>query len=141
MLIGNAVHNIDAKGRVVIPAKYREDLGLSVVAVKSADGCIRVYPKASYEQFLEKLRQGTAPMVKLRRKLIINAEELALDSQGRILISEETRLSVGIKDKVRMVGMIDWIEFWNEEELEKVNEANEMSPEEEMALMEQLGLA
>ena len=141
MLIGNAVHNIDTKGRVVIPAKYREDLGLSVVAVKSADGCIRVYPKASYEQFLEKLRQGTAPMVKLRRKLIINAEELSLDSQGRILISEETRLSVGIKDKVRMVGMIDWIEFWNEEELEKVNEANEMSPEEEMALMEQLGLA
>ena len=48
---------------------------------------------------------------------------------------------MGIKDKVRMVGMIDWIEFWNEEELEKVNEANEMSPEEEMALMEQLGLA
>ncbi len=141
MLIGNAVHNIDTKGRVVIPAKYREDLGLSVVAVKSVDGCIRVYPKASYEQFLEKLRQGTAPMVKLRRKLIINAEELSLDSQGRILISEETRLSVGIKDKVRMVGMIDWIEFWNEEELEKVNEANEMSPEEEMALMEQLGLA
>ena len=79
--------------------------------------------------------------MKLRRKLIINAEELSLDSQGRILISEETRLSVGIKDKVRMVGMIDWIEFWNEEELEKVNEANEMSPEEEMALMEQLGLA
>ena len=44
MLIGNAVHNLDTKGRIVIPAKYREDFGASVYALKGVGGCIRLYP-------------------------------------------------------------------------------------------------
>ena len=50
MLIGNAVHNLDTKGRIVIPAKYREDFGASVYALKGVGGCIRLYP---YEQFMK----------------------------------------------------------------------------------------
>lgn len=139
MLIGSAVHTIDAKGRVVIPAKYRESLGLSVVAVKSVDGCIRVYPRVRYEEYLEKLSKGNVLQLKMRRKLVRNAEELTLDSQGRVLLSEDMRGIAGITDKVRMVGMIDWLEFWNEEKFEQECADEEFTPE-ELQQMAELGL-
>jgi DNA-binding transcriptional regulator/RsmH inhibitor MraZ len=78
-------------------------------------------------------------MNSLRRKIISSTEQLNIDSQGRILISEELRKSVGITDKVRMVGMIDWLEFWNEETMAQ-NE-DQLTPEQELALMTELGLA
>lgn len=139
MLIGNAVHNIDAKGRIVIPAKFRSDLGLTVHAIKGVDGCIRIYPDAEFKSMMEKLRQGTAPMLGLRRKITMSAETLSLDSQGRILVSEELRKMVGITDKVRMVGMIDWLELWNEEVLEELDD--QVTTEQEMEMLAQLGLA
>lgn len=139
MLVGSATHNIDPKGRVVIPAKYREDLGSTIYVTRGAGGCIRAYSEAQFAQVLEKLRAGTAEVNILRRKILSSTELLNLDSQGRILIPENLRKEAGITDKIYMVGMIDWLEFWNEEAMVEVEE--DLTPERELALMSELGMA
>ena len=107
MLIGSAVHNLDAKGRIVIPSKYRDDLGSTIFAFKAMDGCIRIYPRDEFMRVLEKLRAGDVNQIMLRRKISGSAEQLSIDAQGRILLPELLRNKAGISDKVRMVGMID----------------------------------
>lgn len=139
MLVGNAVHNLDTKGRIVIPAKYREDFGASVFALKGVGGCIRLYP---YDQFMKmsaKVREGDVTQLALRRKVFGSVENISLDAQGRILLSDELKKSAGITEKVRMVGMFEWLELWNEESYEQKNE--ELTDEQEIKLMAELGLA
>ena len=139
MLIGNAVHNLDTKGRIVIPAKYRDDFGSTVYALYGVKGCIRLY---SYDQFMkatEKLQSADITKDALRRKVFGSVEQISLDAQGRILLSEGLRNKAGITDKVRMVGMFDWLELWKEETLAQKEE--ELTAEDEIRLMAELGLA
>ena len=139
MLIGNAVHNLDTKGRVVIPAKYRDDFGSSVFALYGVKGCIRLY---SYEEFMKvasKVIDGDISKDAYRRKIFGSVENVSLDVQGRILLSEELRKKAGITDKVRMVGMFNWLELWSEERLAETE--NELANEEEIRCMGQVGLA
>ncbi len=139
MLIGNAVHSLDTKGRIVIPAKYRDDFGSTVYALYGVKGCIRLY---SYEQFMkhtEKLQGADISKDALRRRVFGSVEQISLDSQGRILLSEKLRNKAGITDKVHMVGMFDWLELWKEENYDEKEE--ELTAEDEIRLMEQLGLA
>lgn len=139
MLIGNAVHSLDTKGRLVIPAKYRDDFGSSVFALKGVGGCIRLY---NYEEFMRitaKVREGDVRQNALRRKVFGSVEHISLDAQGRILLSDDLKKSAGITDRVRMVGMFDWLELWNEESLEQADEV--LTDEDEIQMMAELGLA
>lgn len=140
VLTGNAVHNIDAKGRIVIPSRFREALGSTVFAIRSADGrCIRIYPEFQFLKMLSKLCNSDVRMTALRRKISGAAEQLKVDSQGRLLVPEEMRLSVGISEKVHMVGMVEWLELWEEKSLDKAEE--ELTEEEALAMMAELGIA
>ncbi len=139
MLIGNAVHNLDTKGRIVIPARYRDDFGSSVFALYGVKGCIRLY---SYDEFMkvtEKVINGDISMDAFKRKILGSVENVSFDAQGRILLSENLRKKAGITDKVHMVGMFNWLELWNEERLAATEE--ELSTEEEIKCMVELGLA
>ena len=137
MLIGNAVHNLDTKGRIVIPARYRD--GSSVFALYGVKGCIRLY---SYDEFMkvtEKVINGDISMDAFKRKILGSVENVSFDAQGRILLSENLRKKAGITDKVHMVGMFNWLELWNEERLAATDE--ELATEEEIKCMVELGLA
>lgn len=139
MLIGTAVHNLDTKGRIVIPAKYRDDFGSTVYALYGVKGCIRLY---SYDQFMkatEKLQSADITKDALRRKIFGSVEQISLDAQGRILLSEGLRKKAGITDRVSMVGMFDWLELWKVESL--AQEEEELTAEDEIRLMAELGLA
>ena len=138
MLIGSAVHNLDAKGRIVIPSKYRDDLGSTIFAFKAMDGCIRIYPRDEFMRVLEKLRAGDVNQIMLRRKISGSAEQLSIDAQGRILLPELLRNKAGISDKVSMVGMIDWLEMWSEDSYE---DDDSMTYEEELQAMAALGMS
>lgn len=140
VLTGNAVHNIDAKGRIVVPSKFRDALGSAVFAIRSTDGrCIRIYPELQFLKMLDKLCKGDVRMTALRRKISGKAEHLKVDSQGRMLVPEEMRLSVGITEKVHMVGMVEWLELWEETSLDEAE--NELTDEEALQMMAELGLA
>lgn len=139
MLVGNFLHNIDAKGRVFIPAKFRLDLGSHFYIYRSHDGCIRAYGESEWNVVLEKLKSSTVKSNKLRRRILSSTVEVEMDTQGRILIPEELRKYALIIDKVRIVGMADWVEFWNPEKFEIIESQDD--EEEDIELMHELGMS
>ena len=91
MFMGEYSHTIDAKGRIIVPVKFRESLGDNFVVTKGLDNCLFVYTKEDWQKFEEKLR--TLPLTnkdarKFTRFFLAGAAEMEVDKQGRILIPE-----------------------------------------------------
>lgn len=91
MLIGRAVHNLDTKGRIVIPARYRDDFGASIFALYGVKGCIRLYNREEFEKLTEKVMSGDINRDAFRRKVFGSVELVSFDAQGRILLTEDLR--------------------------------------------------
>ncbi len=138
MLIGSYLHNVDAKGRVFIPAKFRLDLGSHFYIYRSHDGCIRAYAEEEWNEVLEKLRHSTVKSNQLRRRILSSTVEVEMDTQGRVLIPEELRRAALIIDKVKIVGMAGWVEFWNPEKFDLLDSLED--EEEDIELMHELGM-
>lgn len=120
MLLGEYSHTIDAKGRLFIPARFREELGEGFVIAKYADNCISVYSYPVWEKFVEKLL--SYPDIKsLNTKRIIfsSAQEVEPDQQGRILISAKLRAFAGLEKDVTIIGMSDHAEIWASDAFEE----------------------
>ena len=116
MFVGNYTHNIDAKGRVFIPSKLRQELGQRFYICRSMEKdcrCIRAYNSAEWENMLLKIRDCTAEDNLSRRRLAASACDVEMDSQGRIMLTEQLRRYAGLTEKVCIVGMLDWVEFWD----------------------------
>lgn len=121
MFHGRANLNLDNKGRLAVPAKYRDALaaecaGQLVVTADSAK-CLLIYPKSEWNAIEQDLmrRSNANPVVKkLQRMLVGNAQEVEVDSAGRILIAPELRLHVGLDKNVTLVGLGRKFELWDE---------------------------
>lgn len=121
MFVGNYTHNIDTKGRVFIPSKLRQELGQRFYICRSMDcQCVRAYNLTEWENMLTKLRDSNLTDNMARRRLAYSAVEVEMDSQGRIMLTEQLRQFAGLTDKVCIVGMLDWVEFWNPETFDEV---------------------
>ncbi|MBO4902443.1 MAG: division/cell wall cluster transcriptional repressor MraZ [Lachnospiraceae bacterium] len=120
MFMGEYNHTIDAKGRLIIPAKYREELGEVFVITNGNDGCLNIYTKEAWETFLEKLLRlpGNEDKRKMVRALVSQADSVELDKQGRILISPALRGKAGLDKDVVLAGAIDKIEVWDKSKWE-----------------------
>ena len=105
MFMGTYEHGLDAKGRVIIPAKLREDLGESFVVTLGLDGCLFAYPMNEWEGFIEKLK----------RHFLANAAPCELDKQGRALIPAKLREYAGLAKETVFVGVLSKIEIWSKE--------------------------
>lgn len=126
MLIGEFSHAIDSKGRLIIPAKLRDDLGGSFVLTRGLDGCIFGYPMASWERVEEKLK--ALPLAKktarsFTRFFYAAAASVNLDKQGRINIPQNLLDYADIKKNCQVIGMNDRIEIWSEERWQEYNES------------------
>ncbi|MBR5406814.1 MAG: division/cell wall cluster transcriptional repressor MraZ [Lachnospiraceae bacterium] len=115
MFMGEYNHTIDAKGRLIIPAKFREELGEAFVITNGNDGCLNIYTKEAWETFLEKLLllPGNEDKRKMVRALVSQADSVELDKQGRILIPNTLRERAGLIKDVVLAGAIDKIEVWD----------------------------
>ncbi|MCR4923526.1 MAG: division/cell wall cluster transcriptional repressor MraZ [Lachnospiraceae bacterium] len=115
MFIGEYNHTIDAKGRIIVPSKFRDQLGESFVISKGLDGCLYIYPGAEWESFLEKLK--TLPSSKDSRKIVrfftAGADEAEIDKQGRVLIKNELREHAKLEKDVVLAGTLNRIEIWS----------------------------
>ncbi len=114
MLLGEYNYNIDAKGRVFVPAKLREDLGDTFVIAKSMDKCISVYSYEMWARYVGKL--NALPEMKarnIRRFLFSTATEVSCDSQGRVLIPQSLREHAGLEKEITFIGAGDHAEIWN----------------------------
>jgi len=130
MFVGNYTHNIDAKGRVFIPAKLRQELGQRFYICRGIDcRCIRAYNLIEWEKMLTKLRDSNLEDNIARRRLAFSAVDVEMDSQGRIMLTEQLRKFAGLSEKVCIVGMIDWVEFWDPDQFTEVMGDDLISPD------------
>ena len=91
-MTGTYEHSIDAKGRLFIPAKLREELGVTFYLAMGIDTCLAIYPQSTWDKFTEKFASLPMTQSKVMRPLFANAVKCELDSQGRIVIPQKLRL-------------------------------------------------
>lgn len=116
MFMGEYNHTIDTKGRLIIPAKFREQLGNEFVVTKGLDGCLFVFPMNEWELFEQKLR--TLPLTqksarKFTRFFVAGATECELDKQGRILLPQTLREFAQLEKDVVLSGNLNRVEIWS----------------------------
>ncbi len=127
MLIGEYKHSIDAKGRVIMPAKFREDIGDTFYVTKGADNCLKAYAKEGWEEFMAKvaaLPDSDPNARSYKRSVLASSIECELDKQGRILISENLRNHASLKKEVTIIGVSAYIEIWDTEEWNKYSDTS-----------------
>ncbi|MEM7531588.1 MAG: division/cell wall cluster transcriptional repressor MraZ [Chloroflexota bacterium] len=119
MFLGEFTHNLDSKGRLTLPAKYREQLKQGLVVTRNPSGkCLLLYPMAEWEVLAKRISElplANRQSALLRRVLFSGAEDLMLDKQGRILLSQRLRKFAQIDGSTVLAGMNTFIELWNPE--------------------------
>lgn len=130
-------HNIDAKGRVFVPAPLREELGEVFYVTLSMEPCLSAYSSESWDRFMEKIK--AMPKIKQikMRPLFSHAAKCTLDGQGRILLPQALRDFAGLKKNVTVVGNGECAEFWDSEAWTAVDAAD-ITPENLMDLYAEL---
>lgn len=116
MLVGSYNHKLDSKGRMVLPARFRGELGSSVVATIGIDKCIALYPLSRWEELLAKLKNLSSFKKKtrdFRRVLLSMATEQDIDSAGRILLPSILREYAGADQEITLIGAEDHMEIWD----------------------------
>lgn len=128
MLIGEYHHNIDEKGRLIIPSKFREDIGNQFVITRGLDGCLFVYSMVEWDKIVAKLK--TLPFTKkdaraFSRFFLSGATICELDKQGRINLVNSLIDYAGIKKECAIIGVNDRLEIWSTEKLNELINSNE----------------
>ena len=137
-MTGTYEHSIDAKGRLFIPAKLREELGAAFYLAVGVDACLAVYPQSTWDRFTEKFASLPMSQSKGMRRLFANAAKCEPDSQGRIVIPQKLRRYAGLEKDAVIIGVHDRAEIWSAEEW-RAQEEEEMTPEKMAACMAELG--
>jgi MraZ protein len=127
MFLGEFQHTLDAKGRVSLPRKFRDETGSKLVVSKGLENCLYVYPADGYREFLDNLmsasafdRNGRA----VRRFFTAGATEVDVDSAGRIALTPVLREFGHLSKDVVVAGVGDHIEIWDAEAWNAYGDAN-----------------
>ncbi len=137
LVTGEYEHTLDAKGRLAVPARLREELGSVFYVTLSMERCLSAYSGASWKAFTDKC--DAMPYVQQRRMrpLFAFAARCELDGQGRILLPQNLREYAGLEKDVTIVGCNNHAELWDSARWREVN-AQEMTPENIAAVMREL---
>ena len=141
MLIGEYEHSLDAKGRLIMPAKLREDIGEVFILTKGLDGCLFAFSKSEWEKFEQKLSALPVSDKNARaftRFFFAGAIECEIDKQGRFLISSNLREFASLTKDVVIIGLNSRIEIWSKEKW--LAEDEEISAEDIAEKMTMLGI-
>lgn len=139
--MGEYNHTVDSKGRLIIPTKFRDELGAEFVVTKGLDGCLFVFSQNAWNDFEAKLR--TLPLTRkdarqLVRFFVAGATSCELDKQGRILVPATLREFAGLEKDVVLAGITDRVEIWSKEKWTENNAIGDMDDIAEQ--MAELGL-
>ena len=143
MLIGEYEHSLDAKGRLIMPAKLREDLGEKFIITKGLDGCLFGFSQTEWTNFEEKLK--TLPLTNKNardfvRFFLSGATECEIDKQGRFLIASNLREYAGMEKEIAIIGVGTRIEIWNKDKWKTYNSEENISADEIAENMTMLGI-
>lgn len=127
MFIGEYQHGVDAKNRIIIPAKFRGELGNSFILTKGLDGCLYAYPTKEWNKLEEKLK--SLPLTSKDARAFIRfffsgASEIELDKQGRGLIPQNLIEYASIKKDIVSIGVLSRVEIWSMEKWQEYNESD-----------------
>jgi len=143
MFIGEHSHTIDDKGRINLPAKYRDQLQAGVVITRGLDGCLFAYTIADWQEMAEKLAKLPLTHKKSRafaRLMLAGAWDAQLDSQGRIMVPEYLRTYAHLQKYVTSAGVYNRIELWDEDAWHTYRTATEADSVEIAEGMAELGI-
>jgi MraZ protein len=118
MFLGTHNPKLDDKGRLTLPAKFREALAGGLMVTKGQDHCLYVFPRAEFEQMARKVAEAPFTNESVRayqRYLFAGTDEQQPDSQGRISIASELRRYAGLSKDCVVIGAINRLEIWNAE--------------------------
>ena len=143
MFIGEYQHTIDSKGRVILPAKFREELGEKFVVTKGLDHCLFVYPNEEWSNLEKKLR--TLPLTSRDARAFIRfffagAAECGVDKQGRILIPANLRQHADLNKELAIIGVSTRVEIWDRDAWDAYNNESSLSQDKIVEHMAELGI-
>lgn len=143
MFMGEYQHTLDDKGRLIMPAKFREGLGESFVATRGLDNCLFVYPNEEWHILEEKLK--TLPMTSKDARAFVRfffsgATECEMDKTGRISVPQNLREYANLDKDVVVIGVSNRIEIWSKENWDNYMSSTADSYEEIAETMEKLGI-
>lgn len=129
MFMGEYSHTVDEKGRLIIPSKFREELGNEFVITKGLDGCLFAYDNSEWSSLEEKLR--ALPLTnkdarKFARFMLAGAAQVEIDKQGRILIPQVLRSFAELEKDVVLIGVASRIEIWDRTRYEEASDFDNM---------------
>ena len=141
-LYGEYYHNIDAKGRVIMPAQFRELLGEHFQISKGVDSCLSVYPKDVWKEFEQKLTaipDVSDPEVRRAKRILIGgSQDCEMDKQGRFLVPPSLRTYANLQKDIVLIGIGTRIEIWDLDRYQEMNSQDNL--DEAFAAMAQYGL-
>ena len=143
MFIGEYQHTLDSKGRIIIPSKFREELGDEFVITKGLDNCLFVYPKDEWKIVEDKLK--SLPLTNKDARAFIRfffsgASESMLDKQGRVVIPSNLREHSKIDKDAVVIGVSTRLEIWSKEEWEGYIDEDNLSYDSIAEKMAELGI-
>lgn len=116
MFLGRFAHNLDTKGRLAVPARFRASLADGLVVTRGMDRCVAAYPMAVWDELAGKI--AALPMTdpnarQFRRMVFAEAANLTLDGQGRFVVPPELRAYAGIEREAVIIGVHTSFEIWS----------------------------
>jgi MraZ protein len=143
MLLGEYRHNLDPKGRVAIPAKFREKLTTGAIVTRGLDNCLFLFAEAEWKVLAEKLVALPLAQANSRafvRLMLSGAMDVEFDNQGRILIPDYLRKYAGLGKEVVVAGLYNRIEIWDGATWERYKQKTEGASEEIAEKLGELGI-
>lgn len=127
MFIGEYNHSVDAKNRISIPSKFREELDGKFIMTKGLDGCLYVYTMNEWKKLEQKL--SSLPLTNKDARAFVRfffsgASEIEIDKQGRALIPQNLKEYADVKKEIVSIGVSSRIEIWSKEKWNEYNESN-----------------
>lgn len=143
MFIGEYSHNLDDKGRMAVPKKFRPDLVKGAVVTKGLDDCLFMYTYDEWSKLAEKLSNLPLAQAKARafsRQMLAGAMDVSLDKQGRIMLPEYLRTFAGLSKNIVVAGLYNRLELWDQKKWDEYKKKTEEESNEIAEQMAELGV-
>lgn len=132
VLMGVYQNSIDAKNRLIVPAKFRDELGYKCVLTRGLDMCLVIYPMGTWEEQQKKLASLPRTDEQARaflRYMYSNAVECEIDKQGRMTLPQYLRDIANIEKDLVTIGMLDRVELWSRDVYDSSETGGMLSPD------------
>ncbi|MEK7505998.1 MAG: division/cell wall cluster transcriptional repressor MraZ [Patescibacteria group bacterium] len=143
MILGEFKHSLDIKGRLAVPAKFREKLGVGAIITRGLDKCLFIFGANEWEVLVQKLMNLPLAQANSRafvRLMLAGASDAKVDAQGRILVPDYLRKYAGLKKQAVVTGLYNRMEVWDEGEWQAYKQKTEASSDEIAEKLGELGI-